>query len=79
MGGTGAIVSGLEKLMIEEGIRIHLNETITEINASEKIIHSIKSDTGKEYTPDLVVSNADPTHLYGTMIPKKRPTSKCKN
>lgn len=71
MGGTGAIVSGLEKLMIEEGIQIHLKETITEINSSGKTIHSIKSDTGKEYTPDLVVSNADPTHLYGNMIPKK--------
>jgi phytoene desaturase len=70
-GGTGAIVAGLEKLMIEEGVNIKLNETITKINCSENLITSITSDSGNEYTPDVVVSNADPTYLYGSMIPKK--------
>lgn len=71
MGGTGAIVNGLEKLMREQGIKIHLNETIVRIKTDKKRITSIDSNTGKVYTPDIVISNTDPTHLYGSLIQKK--------
>ncbi|MEL7048681.1 MAG: phytoene desaturase family protein [Pseudomonadota bacterium] len=70
MGGTGALVGALGKLMDEEGINVHLNTTVDEVIVDGKTARGIRLAGGREIRSDIVVSNADPLHLYGSMVPK---------
>ena len=71
MGGTGALVDGFAKLMAEEGINVRLNETIVNLPTDGNKIKSIQTEKGEELPFDLVVSNADPAHLYENMIDQR--------
>ena len=71
MGGTGALVTGLAKLMEEEGITVRLNQTITRLPVASKNISSVITESGEEKPFDLVVSNVDPVHLYDKLIDAK--------
>jgi phytoene desaturase len=70
LGGTGAIVSALERLMRQQGIEIRLNTTVSNLElttARRPKITGVRLEDGTVLQADLVVSNADPLHLYGTM------------
>ncbi len=73
MGGTGALVDALEKLMIDQGIEIRLNTTVTALNTEGKAIKSVVTEdaTGQRerLSADWVISNADPVHLYKKLLP----------
>ncbi len=75
MGGTGALVDGLEKLMREEGIQIQLGTTVESLEVRDEKITRIKlydeQHQTKEISCDAVVSNADPAHLYGELLPSQ--------
>jgi phytoene desaturase len=68
MGGTGARVDALTQLLIEEGVEIHLNTTVSEIKINNKKAHGIILKDGTEINADIVVSNADPAYCYANMI-----------
>ena len=51
MGGTGALVDGLEKLMTEVGIRIELNQTVTGIDVVDNRVTGIHLKTGAGWRP----------------------------
>lgn len=70
MGGTGALVDAMERLMIEEGIRIRLGTTVTSIPTSGRRATAVETDDGKSYRADILVSNMDPLHLYRSVLPK---------
>ena len=75
MGGTGAIVAALERLMREHGVDIHLNTTVSNIElttARRPKVTGVRLDDGTVIAADLVVSNADPLHLYGAMTGEAR-------
>jgi phytoene desaturase len=69
-GGTGAIVDGLEQLMHEEGILIRMNTTVTHINVIKQTVNGVELENGEHLDADLVVSNADPLHLYNHLLPR---------
>ncbi|MBJ3764562.1 phytoene desaturase [Maribius pontilimi] len=69
MGGTGALVDALERLMREEGVKISLGQTIDRITVEDGRATGVVLDTGIELTADLVVSNMDPVHVYRNMLP----------
>ena len=75
MGGTGALVDALESLMIQQGIEIRLNTTVTALETQDGKIKSVAcvGDDGKQnqLQADWVISNADPVHLYKDLLPKK--------
>lgn len=71
-GGTGAIVDAMERLMLEEGIEIRKNTSVEAIETKGRSIHRLRLDSGERLTSDLVVSNADPLHLYSKMIEADR-------
>ncbi|MEO1642498.1 MAG: phytoene desaturase family protein [Pseudomonadota bacterium] len=71
MGGTGALVDAFEKLMVEEGIDIHLNESVSNIVVHDGKVTAIETDAGAEIPCDIAVSNVDPAHLYKHMLPSK--------
>lgn len=70
MGGTGALVAALGKLMEEEGIDVHLGTTVDQVLFEGKTARGIRLDGGREIRADVVISNADPLHLYDKMVPK---------
>ena len=70
MGGTGAIVDAFEKLMVEEGITIRLNTTVAKVMTADGAVTGVRLDNGEEIHAATVVSNADPMHLYGDMVPR---------
>ncbi len=75
MGGTGAIVAALERLMREHGVDIRLNTTVSNIElttARRPKVTGVRLEDGTVIAADLVVSNADPLHLYGAMTGQAR-------
>ncbi|MEO1662768.1 MAG: phytoene desaturase family protein [Pseudomonadota bacterium] len=71
MGGTGALVDAFAKLMAEEGIEVRLNETVNAIDVEDNKVTSIRTEDGDVFPCNLVVSNADPAHLYRHMLPNE--------
>jgi phytoene desaturase len=70
MGGTGALVQALAKLMDEIGIDVQLNRTVQEILIERHAAVGVRFDDGETLMADTVVSNVDPLHLYTKMIAK---------
>lgn len=70
MGGTGALVDALSRLMREEGVDVRLGETISEISLDGNKATGVQLASGGSIKADIVVSNADPLHLYSNMLPK---------
>ena len=74
MGGTGALVDGLESLMREQGIEIRLNTTVTALALQNDRINKVSTQTdgmpAQELSADWVISNADPAHLYQSLLPR---------
>jgi len=68
IGGTGALVAGIEKLMREEGIDIRLATTAAEIVLKGRKATGVRLESGEVLDADVIISNADPLHLYGNMI-----------
>ncbi|MEM6902229.1 MAG: phytoene desaturase family protein [Pseudomonadota bacterium] len=69
MGGTGALVDGLTKLMAEEGIGIHTGATVDQVIIENGRAAGIRLEDGREERAAVTVSNVDPVHLYRNMLP----------
>ena len=68
MGGTGALVDALEKLMIEQSITIRLKQTVTEVTVVNGAASGVQLESGEKLNADIVVSDADPAFLYSSMV-----------
>lgn len=68
MGGTGAIVGAFGRLMNEVGIDIRLGTTVERIDVRAGQARGVELENGTRLVSDIVVSNADPMHLYGRMM-----------
>ncbi len=66
-GGTGALVLALAKLFEELGGKILKNTNVDEICVREKRVSSLRMK-GEKWKFDLVVSNADVMHTYGSLL-----------
>ncbi len=72
IGGTGEIIKGLEKLMIEENIKIIKGSEITSINLNQNTIKSVQLNNQNEINADNVVFNADPHVVYEKLLKNKK-------
>ncbi len=72
MGGTGNIIKGLEKLMLEENITILKGSEVTKINLEDGKIKNIKLKNQKEIDADNVICNADPPAVYEELLDNKK-------
>ncbi|WP_415303734.1 phytoene desaturase family protein [Candidatus Pelagibacter sp. Uisw_090] len=68
MGGTGNIIKGLEKLMIEEGIKIIKGQEVTNIISINNKIEGVKLDNQREINANNVICNADPPAVYEKLL-----------
>jgi phytoene desaturase len=71
MGGTGALVRALGRLMQEEGVEIRLNTTASSIIVENRRARGVLLESGERIAADIVVSNADAMHLYRNMLPRE--------
>ena len=71
MGGTGALVNALVKLIEELNGRIHLNSEVTEIIINNKRASGIRLADGSVHTADHIISNADVAWTNMNLIPSK--------
>jgi phytoene desaturase len=72
MGGTGAMIAGIASLMREAGIEIRLNETVARVTLNGRKATGVVLADGASVPADIVVSNADPMHLFREMLPAGR-------
>lgn len=72
MGGTGAIVEALGKLIREQGGVIHTNAEVDEILIENGTATGIRLKDGSEHKADEIVSNADVAFTYRNMIPEPK-------
>jgi phytoene desaturase len=68
MGGTGALVDGLVRLMHEQNIQLRLNTTVERIRVEGGAATGVELAGGEVIDADVVVSNTDPVHLYRHML-----------
>mgnify|MGYP001181771330 CR=1 FL=1 len=71
MGGTGNVVKALEKLMIEENIKIIKDAEVTEILTENKKVKGVKINNSKIINSDYVICNSDPPNVYNNLIKSK--------
>jgi phytoene desaturase len=70
MGGTGAIVSALGKLMLRQGIDIRLKTRVREVCVTNGTATGVELEDGEFVPAELVISDADPAFLYSRMLQK---------
>jgi phytoene desaturase len=71
MGGTGAIVTAMGKLLAELGGRVHLNADVAEILVDGRRVTGIRLADGTVRAADQIVSNADVAFTYRNLIPAR--------
>ena len=72
MGGTAAITTALGGLMARHGVATRLGTTVERLLVEKGTAKGVVLDSGEVINADLIVSNADPAHLYGKMIPPSK-------
>ena len=71
MGGTGALVAALTRLLEESGVKITLNTTVEKILITKQKVQGVQLKNDKQIDSSLVISNADPAYCYSNMIDTK--------
>jgi phytoene desaturase len=75
MGGTGAITQALGSLMERRGVEVQLRTTVQRVIVRNGSATGVQLADGRTLDADIVVSDADPAHLYGAMIADKQQAS----
>jgi phytoene desaturase len=70
VGGTGALVRGLVKLLTDQGVGIRYNAKVERIEVKDGHASGVKLSTGEVLPCDLVVSNADASWTYRNLVPE---------
>ena len=71
MGGTGALVDGLERLLRENGVEIRLQTTVAAIETDRGRVSGVRLESGERLVADLIVSNTDPAHVYDDLLARR--------
>jgi phytoene desaturase len=71
MGGTGALVDALVRLIEDLGGVFHFNSEVAEILTAGRRVTGVRLAGGEVRTADHVISNADVPWTYLNLIPKK--------
>ena len=71
MGGTGKIIQELEKLAVEQGIKILKNTDVSEIILENNLVTGLRLNDHEVLNFNAVICNADPPTVYAEMIKGK--------
>jgi phytoene desaturase len=67
-GGTTAIVHGLVRLLEDIGVEVRLSAPVTRIRVAAGRATGVELESGEFLAADVVVSNADPSFVYGQLV-----------
>lgn len=67
-GGTGALIKALVKLFEDLGGSVRLDAAVDHILTHDGCVSGVQISDGVRYPADVVVSNADVVHTYGTLL-----------
>ncbi|MGD9874080.1 MAG: phytoene desaturase family protein [Kiritimatiellia bacterium] len=67
-GGLYGIAKGLQKLMDEIGVKVHLNSEVTAIRKNGKKVTGITLADGTNVDADIIVSNMEVIPAYGKLL-----------
>lgn len=79
MGGTGALVRALVRLLEDEGGQVRLNADVARIDAAGGRATGVTLASGEQLEADLVVCNGDPADTYARLLealPRRRWTDR---
>ena len=68
MGGTGALIRGLVKLLADRGVPVHCNSEVRQITVDGGKASGIELADGTKHRADIVVSNADTAWTYKHLV-----------
>ena len=71
IGGTGAVVRGLEQLFYDVGGKIHYNQEVDEIIIEGNRAAGVVLKDGSRHLADKVICNGDVAFAYRYLIPEK--------
>jgi phytoene desaturase len=66
-GGTGALVTALEALMVRHGITVHCGRTATRILVTGGHVAGVQFDDGETLPADIVIANADAPQVHAVL------------
>ena len=69
MGGMGAIVDALGRLMDQQGIRVQFGKTVRRLIINNNRVTGLQLEDGDTVNADLFVMNADPPYVYRHLMP----------
>jgi phytoene desaturase len=69
MGGTGALVNGLVKLIKGQGGAIRYKADVAEIVVEAGVAKGVRLASGETIAAEIVVSNADAAYTYRNLVP----------
>jgi phytoene desaturase len=69
IGGTGAIIQAMGRLLTELGGKIYLNTEVAEIMVEGRRVRAVRLQDGTLRAADSIVSNADVAFTYRNLIP----------
>ena len=69
MGGTGSLVTGLERLVQSQGGEIRYDTTVDQILVENGTACGVQLASGERIAADIVVSNADSAWTYRHLLP----------
>ncbi len=69
-GGLYKFANALKDICEENGVKLHFNSEIKQINAPDLTASSITLENGNTFPFDFIFSNADATHTYTKLLDK---------
>jgi len=74
MGGTGALIRGMVKLLDQLGVAVLCGHEVSRILVSQSRANGVELNDGRKIMADMIVSNADTAATYKHLIaPEHRP------
>lgn len=67
-GGMYKIVEEIQKILIARGVKFHFNTEIVSVNKLNEKINSFTDTSGKEWTADIFICNADAASFRGKIL-----------
>jgi phytoene desaturase len=71
MGGTGALIRGMVKLLQERGVSLRYNAPVTRINVVQGRATGVTLANGDQLRADIVVSNGDAAWTYKNLVDRE--------
>ena len=68
MGGTGNIINGFEKLMVEVGIKIIKGHEVVKLISNQKKVTGVELDNQTSINATNIICNADPPAVYEKLL-----------